>query len=614
MERTAGTAGSSFFQKAVTVVNAMGWTVQSSQYLDAAPKTVSRRYDAYGNLRFVTDPSGNTTEIRYDVRGNKVWMSEPNAGASTFSYNGFSELILQQNSAGEQTNLAYDALGRVVQRAEREGTTVFTFDTAPGGVGMLAREDMWRAGQNQPDFSRSYFYDALSRPRATVQQHGGERFAASRGYDANGRPATMTFPTGFAVRQLYTALGHLRGVESAAGNESYWTAIRANARGQVERESLGNGVVTERAFEPETGLVSTINSSVKTPGNVQNLAFGFDLIGNLRVRRDQRFGTAFEETFAYDTLNRLKQVETTGALSVSAAYDDLGNLRSRTDVGVFSYAQNGAGPHAVTSVNSSPYGLNKSCAYDAKGNRTADGATALTYATFNKPVRIRKGGDTLLFDYASDRSLYRQTIFQTDAQGRETQTVRHYVGGMYERETDSVGGVRHIHYIAGGSGVVAIKTDESNATAALPVRLRYIHKDHLGSVDAITDANGGVVERQSFDAWGRRRTVAYDGSGNWLVTYPSAPASAETHRGFTGHEMLDLVGLVHMGGRVYDPFTARFLSLDPFVQESDNLQNLNRYSYVLNNPLSFTDPSGFFFKGLKHFFTAFSSEVERSLG
>ncbi len=74
--------------------------------------------------------------------------------------------------------------------------------------------------------------------------------------------------------------------------------------------------------------------------------------------------------------------------------------------------------------------------------------------------------------------------------------------------------------------------------------------------------------------------------------------TATTTRGFTGHEMIDPVGLVHMNGRVYDPEIGRFLSADPFVQETGNLQSWNRYSYVLNNPLSFTDPSGFFFSKL----------------
>ncbi|MEX0923093.1 MAG: RHS repeat-associated core domain-containing protein [Rhodovibrionaceae bacterium] len=77
-----------------------------------------------------------------------------------------------------------------------------------------------------------------------------------------------------------------------------------------------------------------------------------------------------------------------------------------------------------------------------------------------------------------------------------------------------------------------------------------------------------------------------------------------TPRGFTGQEHLDTTGLVHMNGRVYDAKIGRFLSADPHLQDETNLQAYNRYSYVLNNPLSYTDPSGFFFKKL---FNAFKS-------
>ena len=71
-----------------------------------------------------------------------------------------------------------------------------------------------------------------------------------------------------------------------------------------------------------------------------------------------------------------------------------------------------------------------------------------------------------------------------------------------------------------------------------------------------------------------------------------------TPRGFTGHEHLDDFQLVHMNGRVYDPSLGRFMSADPFVQFAESTQGLNRYSYVNNNPLSFTDPSGYFLFGL----------------
>src|SRR5690606_31734198 len=71
-----------------------------------------------------------------------------------------------------------------------------------------------------------------------------------------------------------------------------------------------------------------------------------------------------------------------------------------------------------------------------------------------------------------------------------------------------------------------------------------------------------------------------------------------TEQGFTGHRQMDALGIVHMKGRIYDPTLGRFLQADPFVQEPKNSQNYNRYSYVLNNPMSYTDPSGYFFKAL----------------
>jgi RHS repeat-associated protein len=578
------------FQKSLTVTNVMGWTVQSSQYLGTSAKTINRKYDPVGNLRFVIDPASNTTEIRYDIAGNKTWMSEPNSGISTFAYNALGELTIQTNAAAETVLLTYDKLGRVLTRTEPEGITRFDYDNAANGVGQIARE-------SNGIFSRTYRYDQLSRPAASIESHGLENFAISRSYDSMGRPDSTTYPTGFATRQIYNANGHLSEVRNAANSQLYWRAVALNSRAQITQESLGNGIVTSRAFDANSGLISGITSTGTGNTSVQRLEFDFDLIANLTERRDKRFTTEFVEGFTYDTLNRLKTVTTTDFTPVVASYNDIGNLTGRSDIGAFNYSRTGnAGPHALTSVSSSLPGMSRVCTTNIKGNRITDGDTTIAYTSFNKPMRIAKGGDTLRFDYAADRSLFRQTAFLVQTEGSISQTVREYVGGIYERETNNQGLVRHIHYIAGGSGVVAIQTNERSGVTAAQ-RTRYIHKDHLGSVDAITDSAGSVVERQSFDAWGRRRNVEFN-AGSWKVTYPSTPGSAETHRGFTGHEMLDAVGLVHMGGRIYDPISARFLSPDPYVQAPDNLQNLNRYSYVLNNPLSFTDPSGFFFKGL----------------
>ena len=107
----------------------------------------------------------------------------------------------------------------------------------------------------------------------------------------------------------------------------------------------------------------------------------------------------------------------------------------------------------------------------------------------------------------------------------------------------------------------------------------------------------------------------------WAAFLPSVPAllwqTALTTRGYTGHEQLDAVGLIHMNGRVYDPQLGRFLSADPFVQDASNLQALNPYSYVQNNPLSFMDPTGHFlsglFKAIGHFFSSIFRAIEHAI-
>ena len=120
--------------------------------------------------------------------------------------------------------------------------------------------------------------------------------------------------------------------------------------------------------------------------------------------------------------------------------------------------------------------------------------------------------------------------------------------------------------------------------------MQYVLRDHLGSVDVLTDADGAVDSYLRFDAWGLRQNAA---SGrNLTATARMDFDTCATTRGFTGHEMLDQVGVVHMNGRIYDPNLARFLQADPYVQFPNDLQSHNRYSYVMNNPLAHTDPSG----------------------
>lgn len=142
---------------------------------------------------------------------------------------------------------------------------------------------------------------------------------------------------------------------------------------------------------------------------------------------------------------------------------------------------------------------------------------------------------------------------------------------------------RWTEYLLVGNVQVGMRTLQ---LASRTLATRYFHTDHLGSIAVITDTTGSVVERLSYDAWGKRRKL--DGTDD-----TAGSITSQTTRGFTGQEQLSVGGLVHLNGRVYDPLLARMTSADPTVTDPTNAQGWNRYSYVGNDPLAFTDPSGF---------------------
>jgi RHS repeat-associated protein len=166
-----------------------------------------------------------------------------------------------------------------------------------------------------------------------------------------------------------------------------------------------------------------------------------------------------------------------------------------------------------------------------------------------------------------------------------------FAGAYWERRLNVTTNVATVtNYLSFGGETVALVTETSASPGVITTLWQL--KDHLGSTTTLLDASGLLSgTRKSYDVWGKRRHVTgEDDTTNSIVSASS--------RDFTGHEFLEELRLVHMGGRIYDPVVARFLSPDPFVQDPFNLQNLNRYSYVLNNPLAYTDPDGFFFKSV----------------
>lgn len=154
-------------------------------------------------------------------------------------------------------------------------------------------------------------------------------------------------------------------------------------------------------------------------------------------------------------------------------------------------------------------------------------------------------------------------------------------GTIEIKKNINTGNVEFITYIGGDgySAPVVYKDD------GITQEYLYLHRDLQGSIIAISNQSGNIVEKRHFDAWGNISKVQ-DGAGNNLA------GLTVLDRGYTGHEHLQGVKLIHMNGRLYDPLLHRFLQPDNFVQDPHNTQNYNRYGYVLNNPLKYIDPSG----------------------
>ncbi|ASW74898.1 RHS repeat-associated core domain-containing protein [Chryseobacterium piperi] len=168
--------------------------------------------------------------------------------------------------------------------------------------------------------------------------------------------------------------------------------------------------------------------------------------------------------------------------------------------------------------------------------------------------------------------------------------------GSFEVIKDNTTGrEKHILYIGGNpydSNIVYLK-DYTQSSGSF----RFLHKDYIGSILAISDEAGNKLEQRHFDAWGNfthlkignAATLTGNALNQQLLTM-----SLVIDRGYTSHEHFAEVGIIHMNGRLYDPLLRRFLNADENIQDPSNTQNYNKYGYVLNNPLMYNDPSGEF--------------------
>jgi RHS repeat-associated protein len=547
----------------------------------------------------------------YDDLGNKISDTDPDKGTWTYQYNARGELLSQTDAKGQVTKMTYDVIGRMVERIDdatkpdpASRRTTWTYDNSLKGTGTT--ETVKGLGYvASPGYAATYFYDQFARPIKQNETVDGIVFSTQTTFDAYSRPATVQYPSGLKIKNNYNAYGFIASVQNAVTNAFYWTGNTVDARGNFTQVTLGNGVVTTKAFDPQRGFISGIYSKKAGGPLLQDLTYDFDVLGNLTERADGKLlASSLVETSTYDGLNRLTSSKVTksgtGAFTstVSVTYDRLGNIRSKSDIGTYTYTGGicGGGSHAVKSVAGTK---NATYCYDANGNMISGNGRQLSYTSYDLPFAITEGTIKVGFLYGPDRQRFKR--IDTLPTG-VTRTI-YASGGAFERIMHPDGSIDEKSYL----GDFAIVT-ENTKLGVSTLSTHYLGKDHIGSTDTITDASGALVQKMSFDAWGKRRQATWQG-----LASPLYFNTLVTTNGFTGHEMLDSVGLIHMNGRVYDPEIGRFVQADPVLQDTTNLQAWNRYSYVLNNPLSMTDPTGFFFGSIVNAIGDFISGVAKAI-
>ncbi|WP_351074871.1 RHS repeat-associated core domain-containing protein [Shewanella sp. CAL98-MNA-CIBAN-0140] len=538
-------------------------------------------YNAAGLPVLIQDVLGSKITARYNDLGRKAWFNDPNMGVWNFTYNQYGELVTQKDARNITTTFSYDKAGRQTSQTGQQ-TRAWVYD-ANVGYGKLYQAKV-------DGHIQTHSYDTAGRIKQTVTAIGSLSFTEKYAYDTQfGRIKAMQYPSGEHVAYRFDDNGYL--IEDyqrfTDGSEQSLRIIdEYSAFGSINQQTFSNHYVQQfsRNLAGSPTSICTSSSGGCSTIGVQYLNYDYDGMGNLAFQHNVI--TQFKESYNYDELMRVddstKTYKGITYAAVNYDYDAAGNILVKGDYGsqylygsVGKGAGGNAGPNAIRQFIR---GGTKTFTYDNNGNRlTGDGVT-LTYNDQNKPLTVDRNNVKSTFSYDANGNRYKQVKQQSGSVVSTT-----YYVGSFEREVTLSGTVDKTYI---GDHTIKMKAHVGSLGNQSP--FQHVLRDHLGSVDTLMDAKtGAVLQHRGYDVFGRPRDIA---SGNSLL---SGTSWQGVTKGYTDHEHLIDQELIHMNGRIYDFNVGRFLSVDPFLQFPENSQSANPYSYILNNPMSGVDPTGY---------------------
>ncbi|WP_213277795.1 RHS repeat-associated core domain-containing protein [Chryseobacterium indologenes] len=599
-----------------TIISGLTTTVKETSPLDYG-RTTSQTIDALGNILSSTDKGGTVqfsynaagqqtkakyaehiVTTMYDDWGNKIKVEDPSTGVYEYQYLGYMGTLSRVISPKGEKRYQYDNLGQLIIQNEKSTTGNETDKVINFSYDNKGRLTEKTGTSNGKKYTYTINYDPQGRTISSFQDTPEAYFSHKNVvYDSKGRISsyektiqTSVGTTGVSVENLYNVWnGELYQVKEKTSGKVLWELKEANAKGLLVKAKLGTAEIVNTY--DSNGFLTNVNHSSTVKPDILKISYSFDAIKN--ELKNRKSGTLTTEYFYYDDNNRLVNWidPVTGNMPSTNRniYDVKGRILVNDQVGTIKY-ENADKIYQATGMTLNNEGIQ---------NYDQDLVQTVLYNENNDPVYISGEKGSAAFQYGLAGMRQRVTykgIFDPESDGEFTKLYSEE--GSFEVVKNNINGKeKHIIYIEGNpyeSNIVFLKNfDEDKGS------FKFLHKDYLGSILAISDEAGKMLEQRHFDAWGNL-THLQIGNSNLaagkadIAMLLNNSEGMLIERGYTGHEHFMEVGIIHMNGRLYDPLLRRFLNADENIQAPFNTQIYNRYGYVMNNPLIYNDPNGEF--------------------
>ena len=423
------------------------------------------------------------------------------------------------------------------------------------------------------------FHDPLGRVSAKYTAIQGLTYLINYTYDAAGNLAEIKMPDGRRIDYSYDSAGEVTAVSTRQTAASTPVVLANNFSvlpfGPIKGWTFGNAVVHAVSYDEGYRVETVLDQG---SASILDLDYSYDANHNIDGLANG-VNSALSQSFSFDERDRLDTAS--GAYGAyDYDYDLAGNRTQFTRAGYSETFTLSPGSHRLDSISVDDNGVTsqRTLSYDNAGNTTAD-SRGYSYGYGQNNRLILAGGP------------HGGAWLYTNAQGQRVITQptsagiapRHYLydaAGELVMESHGVTGEVLKHYIRLGGQLLAILSQGTNATGQpTAASLYYVHSDHLGTPQALTDQSGQVVWSIAYDPFGQA-TVNEDPDGDGT--------SIEFNLRFPGQYYDKYSGVNYNYYRDYDPTTGRYIQSDPIGLHG----GLNTFAYVGSNPLIRVDPLG----------------------